>query len=310
MSISAYPINEATTKIVTAYDNEDYIADKVCPFTGPVDSMLFNWHEFPIGDTITPEDDTVGHRSDLNEVDLGGTKQTSSIEDHGLKGQVPYAEVKSAADPQKIVQRQSLVLRGKIALNREIRVANKVFNPDNYAAANVLAIGSDADRISDPKSNALALIRDHAADMLVNANTLTLNSKVWEFLLKNESIQKAVFGKVGQMPSIEQVAQALGLKTINIAKANMRVNNAKGSLNVGKVWGDHLGLSYQEAITNKDTFTHMATVPFETKDGIIAGDKFDPEAGARGAYKYRVVQSVQEIVIAPEAGALITDVIV
>ena len=174
----------------------------------------------------------------------------------------------------------------------------------------MLAIGSDADRISDPKSNALGLIRDHAADMLVNANTMTINSKVWEFLLKNESIQKAVFGKVGQMPSIEQVAQALGLKTINIAKANMRVNNAKDSLNVGKVWGDHLSLSYQEAITNKDTFTHMATVPFETKDGIIAGDKFDPEAGARGAYKYRVVQSVQEIVIAREAGALITDVIV
>lgn len=302
---TAFPTNPEMTNICQAYSNEVYVADQVCPFTTSVQKL-----DFKIGEQITPQDDRVSRKGEIAEIDYSAEQITNSIEDHALSSYVPYGDYHGSDDPQRILN-NAMQTMNKIVMNREIRVANMVYNANNYTAKNVLAIVSKDNRFTNPATNAMDIINKQLDAMLMRANTMTLSQSAWLALRSNPFIVQATQqndGKTG-MATIEAVTQLFELKKIIVARANRNVGNNPKSLNAGKIWGDHLSLTYLESAAQAEgTFTYCATVPFESANGITAGDEPDTKRGVRGSIEVRVAQQIKEIIIAKEAGALITGV--
>lgn len=311
LATTAYPSNPEMTAICQAYKNEPYVADEVCPFSSPVNNVNFKYDVFPIGEQLTVQDDRVTRKGEIPEIDYSSYEETASIEDHALSSYVPYNDVKSANDPERVKNNAAMQTMNKIIMNREIRVANLIFNADSYIASNVLAIASADDKFTNPNVNAMKIINERLDKMLMRANVMTLSQQAWLALRTNPYIVKAVkSGTNGEgMATQAAVSELFELRKIIVARANRNVNNNPKSLNAGKIWGPHLSLTYQEsAIQTQGTFTFCTTVPFENADGITAGSVFDRKRGVRGSYEVRVAQQIKELIIAKEAGALITNV--
>lgn len=310
-AVSAYPSNPEMTNICAAYSNELYVADDFCPYTASVQKMGFKHDSYPVGEQLTPQDDRVSRKGEIAEIDYSSEQITNTIEDHALSSYVPYADYTSAKDPDRVLNNAAMQTMNKLKMNREIRVANLAFNINNYSPSNVLVITTAADRFTDDSTNAMAVINLRLDTMIMRANTMTLNQAAWLALRSNPFIVAATQhneGKTG-MATLQAVADLFELSNIIVARANRNVNNNPKSLNAGKIWGNHLSLTYLEpAAQTEGTFTYCATVPFESERGITAGEDFDKKRGVRGSVEVRVAQQIKEIIIAKEAGALITGV--
>ena len=123
MPTTAFPSNAEMTNICQAYSNEAYVANLVCPFTTPVHKKDFKYDFFPVGEQLTPQDDKVSRRGEIQEIDYSSEEATASIEDHALSAYVPYDDVQGANKPQRVLQNHAMQTMNKIAMNREIRVA-------------------------------------------------------------------------------------------------------------------------------------------------------------------------------------------
>lgn len=311
MSITAFPTNPEMTNICQAYSNEAYVADQVCLFTTSVQKLEFKHDSYPIGEQLTPQDDRVSRKGEIAEIDYSAKQITNSIEDHALSSYVPYGDYHGSDEPQRILNNAAMQTMNKIMMNREIRVANMAFNTNNYTSKNVLAIAGNNDKFSNANTNAMDVINRVLDGMLMRANTMTLSQSAWLALRSNPFIVAATQQNEGTtgMATIEAVTQLFELNKIIVARANRNVNNNPKGLNAGKIWGNHLSLTYLESAAQAEgTFTYCATVPFESANGITAGEYFDKKRGVRGSMEVRVAQQIKEIIIAKEAGALITGV--
>ena len=311
MPTTAFPSNPEMTNICQAYVNEAYVADLACPYTTAVNKKDFKYDSFPVGEQLTPQDDRVSRRGQIQEIDYSSQELTASIEDHALSAYVPYDDVKGANNPQKVLQNHAMQTMNKIKMNSEIRVANLIFNVGSYKASNVIAL-SGADKFTDSNSNAMDVINRRLDTMLMRANTMLLSQPAWLALRSNPFIVKATNRNEGGagMATIDAVTQLFELKSIIVARANRNVSNNPKSLNAGKIWGNHIALTYQESAAQaQGTFTFCATVPYESANGITAGNDFDRKRGVRGSHEVRVAQQIKELIIAKEAGALITGVV-
>lgn len=143
MSQAPFVVQPHLTAIALTYRNQKLIADAVLPRV-PVESDLFKWSKFTMQDGYTVPDTRVGRKSAVNQIDWTATEQTAQTVDYGLEDPIPMADIRRAQstmrtqgvmpiDPEK---RSTLLLTDLVALDREVRVANAVFNANSYATAN------------------------------------------------------------------------------------------------------------------------------------------------------------------------------
>src|SRR6185312_3404208 len=144
MAQAPFVIQPRLTAITLAYRNQRLVADNVLPRI-PVDSPLFKWSQYSLGDAFTVPDTRVGRKGDVNEIDWTATEQSAFCQDYGLEDAIPYYDLMAARassqtqgvypiDPEA---RSTELLTDLVQLDREVRVANLVMNTANYPAANV-----------------------------------------------------------------------------------------------------------------------------------------------------------------------------
>lgn len=308
-----FPINPQLTAIAIAYKNPLLIADRVLP-RAPVAKESFKYLRHHTGDGITIPNTMVGRRGRPNEVEFSATEQSESVGSYGLEFSVPYDDIENAKDPNlnyDPLAKATEFTSDLVALDREQRVANIVFNTATYAAGNVTTLsgaGQWSDGTSDPV-RALLLAMD---GMIVRPNIAVMGRAAATQLQMHPKVVAAVYAgagnaAVGGIVGIDALATILGLQEIIVGEAH--VNSAKPGQTVSRarLWGKHVALLYRnpQAMPQMGV-TFGLTAQWQTRFTATWEDR---DIGLRGGQRGRVGESLKELVLCNDAGYLFANAV-
>jgi hypothetical protein len=310
---SPFPQDTQLTAIAVLVKNQMMIADDVLPRTAPLGKEKFAYQEYPIEQQFTVPDTKVGRRSQVNEVEFAGKRLTDETEDHGLEHALPMSDITNAPANTNVEALTTEMLSGLIILDRELRTANKVFDPATYDG-NSETVGA-SDRFDNPDSDPVEYLLDVLDRPIMRPNIAVIGQAEWRLLRTHPAIVKAVHGNSGDKGAAtrQQVAELLEIDQILIGRA--RVNRAKPgqAAQIKPCWKGGMALLYQDAAAAKvagvvdgANVTFGFTAQFSTR---VAGAKDDGNIGLRGGRRVRVGESVKEVVCAPGLGFFLKDVI-
>jgi hypothetical protein len=310
MSGQPFPINPVLTGIVIAYKNNMLIADQVLPRLEPkLASSKFSWWKFDFSQFITVTDTKVGRKGAPNTVEFQAVEQNDKTLDYGLRDEIPIDDIKNAPDgyDPKAFAAQKLI--DLVLLDREVRVASKVFNAALYAASNKATLAG-TDKWSNAASQPIKQISQAADSMVMRPNNMVIGRVEWTALRTNPSVLQAltISGADKGMANKRAVADLLELDDIIIGEG--WINSAKkGQAAVrSRAWGGNALLFHKAPLASSidATPTFGWTAQFGDR---VAGDQPDKDIGLRGGYEVRSGESVQEVISAPELGYLFQSVI-
>jgi hypothetical protein len=310
-----FVIQPRLTAITLAYKNADMIADQVLPRV-QVDSPDFKYTSYTKEDTFTIPDTKVGRVGKTNQIDYSASELTASVADFGLEEAVPYFDTAAAAaaiavqgvtpvDPEARATEQ---ISDVLALAREQRVANLVFNAASYAGANqqTLAGTSQWSDFTNGVSNPINDILTALDLMIVRANSLVLGQAVWTKLRQHPKVIQAIYGsgsaQQSGVVSREQVAQLLELKQILVGQGFVNTAKKGQAGTFSRLWGKFASLLYINPLTSTTRdMSYGVTAQWGPR---VSGTIEDKDIGLRGGTRVRVGESVKELVLANDTGYL------
>lgn len=310
MATSAFPVNPALTAIAMVYSNPavSLIADAVMPRT--LTAKKFVWSNYDVTQGYTVPQTMIGRKSLPSEVDFQGVLVNDEVVDFGLDDVVPNDEVEAWASstrpanggPPNPLDISTMLLTKLVALDREVRVAGKVFNTANYVAGNQATLSGTGQWSDFANSNPLDVILTALDVPLFRPNVAVFGQTTFTKLRQHPKIVQAVFGtaQVGGSVTREQLAKVLEIGRIEVGAGF--VNTAKkGQAAVNqRVWGKHAAFLY---IDSEAALSQQPCWGFTAQwGGKTAGDISEPKMGLRGSTRVRVGESLKEVVSAPALG--------
>ncbi len=302
---TAYPKDETLTAIAIAVKNRSMIADQVLPRTTPMKKSTFKYRHYDDANAFTVPDTKVGRRSQVNEVDFGGTEITDSTEDFGLEVGLPSHDEGNEFDGTDLKAMNAEWLSELVMLDRELRVSGKVLAPATYAA-NTEAL-APADQFTSPNADLIGLMLEKLDAPIVRANIAVFSEADWRAFRTHPQVAKAIHGNSGDsaIASRQQVAELLELDEVLVGRA--RVNTAKPgqAMDLQSAWGGGTALLHRDALAARMAGTTFGfTAQYDTK---YASQWEDRNIGLRGGTRIRVGESVKEVICAAQLGYLLTN---
>jgi hypothetical protein len=308
-----FPTSPQYTAITLAYRNRDLIADLVLPRM-TVGAREFRWNLRNKSEFFTVPDTKVGRKSQPNEVEFTATEQSGFVQDYGLDDVVPNLDIEVA---QQSGQRDPLGVATEgvtelVALDREKRVASLVFSAGTYPTGNKVTL-SGTSQWSDPASDPVTAILTAKEGSLVDFNTLVLSSQAWLQLRKHPKLVAAAFpaggnASAGGYVSLQAVADLFEVDRILVGKSWSNTAKPGQTASYGRIWGKHaalLSINARGGLTGSD-ITFGGTAQW---GGRVAAQINEPKIGLRGSQRIRVGESVQELIMAPDAGYFFENVV-
>lgn len=308
MTNTPFPTDPVLTGLTIAYRNPAYIADDVLPRV-PVGLQSFKWWLYPIEETFAAPDTKVGRRGQPNEIDLSATEETSSTEDHGLDDPIPIADILNAPPNHNPEQRATVQLTDYVALGRERRTAQLVFDPARYPAGNKITLAGTDQLSNFTASDPIGLMTDAFNACLMRPNIAVMGQEVYSKLSQHPAIVKAVNGTSGDSGIVRrrQMADLFELEEILVGQSRLNAARKGQPASLARVWGKHISLQYRDR--NADTRSGLTFGYTAEWGGRIAGSMEDSKIGLRGGRRVRVGESVKELIVAGRAGYFIQDAV-
>lgn len=306
MARSPFPIDQALTAIVVAYKNANYIADQVAPRVR-VDKQEFKYSRYSDDKFFNIPDTLVGRRSQPNEITLDATEQVSATRDYALDNPVPMADVDNSDERFDPVGDGAALLAECVALDREARCANKVFNSASYVAS-LRATLAGASQWSDPSSTPISVISQALDQPLMRPNKLVFGQAAWTVFRAHPEIVEAVLGTAAKKGMVTRQAVAELFEVDEVIVGSARSNSAKPGQapSLVRLWGKHMAAIYTSPVMTRDTPDFIKTFQWGDK---VAGQWEDKNIGMRGGIRIRAGESVIEEVVANQAGYLFQNVV-
>ncbi|WP_334158707.1 hypothetical protein [Oryzomicrobium sp.] len=317
LSTTAFPVSPSLSAVAIGYRNPDIvlIADEALPRVPT--AKKFSYTKYGAAQGFTVPDTKVGRRSEPNMVDFGGTLINDEVEDHGLDDLVPNDDIKAWEDMAKPASGgpidpralSTMMLTSLVQLDREVRVANTVFNAANYVAANQQTLGGTSQWSDYANSNPLYALLTALDSTLVRPNQMNIGQAAWTTLRQHPKIVQAVF-KTQQGAGVvtrQALAELLELEKINVGQAWVNTARKGQAPNYQRAWGKHCSLTFtslQAAQLGQPCYGF--TAQWGTR---IAGALPEPKVGLRGGERVRSGESVKEVISAPDAGYFFQNVI-
>lgn len=300
MALSPYPIDPALTAIAIAYKNADYIADMVLPRI-TVGKQQFKFLQYGTDKFFNVPDTLVGRRSKPNEVVLDASEVTDSTEDHALDGGVPRADIDNADERYDPLGDEVSFVMEMIAIRRERRVADIVFNAATYDAGLKQTLAG-ASQFSDASSDPIGVINAALDVPLMRPNQLVFGQTGWTKFRSHPAIVEAVLGTGAKKGVVKREAVAELFEVSEVLVGTARGNLAKRgqAANIARMWGNHIACLYKAPVPQaRGAVTFGGTFQWGTP---IASQWEDKDMGMRGGIACRAGESVKERVIASQAG--------
>ena len=305
-----FPVQQELTAIALAYSNRAYIADQVLPRV-PVGGREFKWLQFNRAELFTIPETMVGRKGVPNEVQFGGTEVAGFVRDYGLDDVVPNEDITSAPAGYDPIGRAVEGVAELIALDREKRVADLVFNTNTYPTANRTTL-SGTDQWSDyTNSDPYSAIMSALDGMLMRPNTAVIGRLAWSKLRVHPKITAALApssngnsstsNAAGAPASVQAVADLLEIDNLLVGESWVNTAKPGQTASISRVWGKHIAFLHLNPVAsirgNAITFGYTAEY-----GNRVSGSIPEPKVGLRGAQRVRVGESVNEIVSASDVG--------
>lgn len=299
----------ALTAIAVMFKNRKLIADLVSPRI-PVGKRKFAYNTWSAEQGFTIPDTKVGRRSKPNQVTFSADRENSEVEDYGLDDPIPQDDIDEAPEGVDPLGTSTEYTTGLVLLDRETRVANQVFDPNNYAAAYKQTLAG-TDQFSDfANSDPIGVIKEALDSMLMRATHMGIGRLAYSKLSTHPDIVKAVHGNSGDkgVARREAIAELFELDDIYIGEAFFNTNKKGQAPSYARAWGKHISLFYQDLSARETTRQMSAFFTAQYKDRV-AGATPDPDIGLRGGMEVRVGESVKEVVTSDMLAYLIQDAV-
>lgn len=301
-----FPIDPALTAIAVGYRNPEYIADLVLPRV-LVSLKPYKYLEYPVAEAFTLPDTLVGRKGAPNVVEFSATEKTGLCLDYGLDDEIPIDDINQAPANYNPVDHSVMSTTDMIMLDREVRAAGVVFNSANFANSVVLA---GTDQFSDfVNSDPIDVILDALDIPLMRPNVITMGREVFTKLRQHPKILKAVHGNSGDSGSAtrRQLAEQFEVEEILVGGSRVNTNKKGQVIALSRVWGKHISLTYRNRLANtRSGITFGITAEYGSR---LSGRENDSKIGLRGGVRVRVGETVEEKVVAPDAGYLIQNAV-
>jgi hypothetical protein len=304
------------TAIALAYANKDLIADMILPRM-TVTERSFKWDLHTKADMFTVPSTLVGRKGRPNEVEFTAVEQSASVSDYGLGFTVPNEDIDAASakpglDP---LGRHTEGTTDLILLDREQRVASKLFNAATYPSGNKVTLsGNDqwsafAQASSDPVEDVLAAMEG----MLMRPNTMVLGSQAWYQLRRHPKLLAAIYptgsnATTGGVATLNQIKEVLEIQNIYIGSAYINTSNPGQAATYARIWGKHAAMFHLNPLAGLrgNGISFGATAEYGSR---IAFTRPDPDVGLRGGVRGKVGESCVELITAPDCGYFFENVV-
>ena len=298
-----FPQDPQLTAIAIAYQNAAMIADMVLPRV-PVGTREFRWLEYNKEDGFTLPETTVGRKSRPNQVEFGASEKSGAVDDYGLDDAIPQDDIANA--PQGYDPRGRAVegLTNLILLDREVRVANKVFDAATYPTGSKESLAS-GDRFSVDTGKPISVISSALDTPIMRPNVMVVGQTAWTALRQHPEIVKAAHRNAGDsgMAEREAVAALFELDEVIVGRGWVNTARRGQAPNFQRVWGNHIALLHRDRTADTQ---RGATFGYTAQFGDrVAGSWQDRNIGLRGGEMVRAGESVVEIVSAGDLGYFI-----
>ena len=310
------------TAIAIGYSNpaSAYIADQVMPRT-PVSTENFKWTEYPIAESFNIPDARVGRLGRPRQLEFGGIERASAVEDFGYDAPVPNSDIDAAAkaremglgnfDPEGLAVMR---ITDTLLNQREVRVANIVHNPLNYAVGRKRQLSGTSQFSDYANSDPIGVIRGGMdATLVKRPNTVVMGRGVWTKLASNPKIVNAVKGNVTSagVVTVQQFSELFsgdGITTVLIGDAWYNTARPGQAVSLGRAWGNSMALIHIDPIANAEQggITWGLTAQYGTR---ISGRIVDEDVGLQGGLRIRTGERIKELVVAQDVGYLVQDAV-
>ena len=301
-TIAPFPTDPALTAIAISYRNESLIADSVLPRV-PVGRREFRYMKFAKGDRFTLPDTRVGRRSRPNMTEYGATEDVGSCNWAVLDAAIPNEDIAQAPEGYNPINQHVMINRELVALGREKRTADIVFNTNTYAASNKTTLAGTS-RWSQAASTPIQDIEAAKDSMIMRPNIGVFGRATWRYLRTNPQIVKALNRNDGDagIAMKQAVAELFELDEIYVGEGWLNTAKPGQAVNMVRVWGAHAALLH----INKNANTQGGTTfGFTAQYGTALGGQWeDKDIGAEGGIRARTGECVGETVAAADLGFL------
>ncbi|MDH5524448.1 MAG: hypothetical protein OEY01_10720 [Desulfobulbaceae bacterium] len=305
---ATFPIQAELTAIAIAYRNTRLIADEVMPRV-PVGKSEFKYFKYAMAEGFTLPDTRVGRKSKPNQVEFSATEETASVEDYGLDDPIPISDINNAPPNYDPEGRAVEGIMDLVLLDREVRVANMVFNAANYGAANKVTL-SGTDQFSDfSNSDPVERLTACLDACIMRPNAMTIGRPAFSVLARHPMILKAINRNSGDagIATRQAIADLFELEEVLVGEAWVNTAKKGQTASLSRAWGKHISLQYRNKLA--DTRRGMTFGLTAQHGGRIAGSTFDKNIGLRGGKEVRAGESLKELILANDLGYFIQDAV-
>ncbi len=316
MATQPFVIVPSMCAVAVMYPQGRRIADEVLPRV-PVDGDKFNYLKYAQADAFLAPDTTVGRLSAPNQLLYSSTEVTDSVTDQALDVPVPDRDIKAWNDAHRTGRVQApnpmdqAVESGMDAFlnRREVRAAGLVFNAASYGTNNKVTLSGTSQWSDYTNSDPLVAIRGYFDSMLVRPTIGVLGRLVATKLQLHPKVAAAVykFGTTAGYVPMRAIADQLELDEIYVGEAQYNTAAPGQAPSMSRVWGKHAAFLYRDkTASTRGKVTFGFTAQWGDRQ---AGTITDPDIGALGGVRARVVEFVKELVTANDLGYFVQNAI-
>jgi hypothetical protein len=215
------------TALATEYKNRELIGDEIAPAV-KTPTTNFKYAVWNKANNFTIPQTAVGKTGEFNKVQFSGSFENGAVENHGLTTDVSMQDIKDfeAVGDRDLLARNARSLRNVMLLRREVSIAQKVQDTNNYAASTAYtASNSWANTSSDPLKD----IEDAIVKAIVPFNRMWFSLDAWLALKRHPKVIARLFPHTtSTVASVKEadIAAELGLEKVVVSKS-VRVNTAE-----------------------------------------------------------------------------------
>lgn len=316
MATQPFVIVPSMCAVAVMYPQGKRIADEVLPYVD-VDGRAFSYLKYGQADAFQAPDTRVGRLSAPTQLLFSTTEVSDQVNDEALDVPVPITDINAWEDAQKIGRTQApnpLDAATEFGMDaflnrREVRAANLVFNANNYATGNKVTLSGTGQWSDYTNSDPLNVVKGYFDTMLVRPNIGVLGRLVATKLCNHPKVAAAVYKNgttVGSVP-LRALADQLELDEIYVGEGFVNTAAPGQAPVMSRVWGKHAAFLYRDkTATAKGKVTFGFTARWR---GRQAGTIVDPDIGAMGGVRARVVEQVKELSVANDLGFYVQNAI-